>query len=174
MKTGKKIAVALAAALAIAIFAGGAVSMVGAEPEPEPDAEVTFTVDVRAFNVELDTIDTGFDTMVVGDDKEMHAFDLINPGLIPVLVEGKFSTGDGVLFGFVEEGVEKRVSVKVLPASNFQLNAVPFNDDGTPVVLEDVPGLETTSYQATLNVDAEQPEATYTGTIELIFTAGVL
>ena len=160
MKTGKKIAVGLAAALVVAIFAGGAVSMVGAQP----DGEVTFTVDIRTFNLELGIRDTGFDTMVVGESKEMHAFDLINPGGVPVLVEGCFTSGDGESFGFVSEGVP------VLPADTFTLNEVPFDIDGVPVALADVPALSTTEYHATLNVPPRQPEAEYVGKIELTFS----
>ena len=161
MKTGKKIAVALAAALAIAIFAGGAVSMVGADP----DAEVTFTVDVRTFTVELGDVNTDFEAIVLGENKEMPAFTLTNPGIIPVLVEGKFSTGEGELFGFVSEGKP------VLPALNFELNGVPFDITGEPVELADVLAESTTAYTATLTVPGGQPEAVYTGTIELIFSA---
>jgi len=161
MKTGKKIAVALAAALVVAIFAGGAVSMVGAEP----DATVTFTVDVRGFNVVLGEVNTDFEAIVLGEDKEMHAFDLTNPGEIPVQVEGKFLTGEGEeSFGFVSEGKP------VLPASNFQLNGMSFNDDGSVAVLM-VVEQGTTPCQATLTVPGGQPEAVYEGTIELIFSA---
>ena len=161
MKTGKKIAVGLAAAFVVAIFAGGAVSMVGAQL---PLEEVIFTVEVRAFDVQLDINVTDFNEMLPGAERGMHSFDLVNAGIIPALVEGKFLTEDGGTYGLT--------GGSVIAAEHFKINEVAFDNGGIAVDLDLAPAETTTPYNAKLFVPLLQPDAVYSGTVEITITPG--
>ena len=159
MKTGKKIAVGLAAALVVAIFAAGAVSMVGARFTEELPP---FTVTVSAFNVNIVPKETDFGELLPGVTKEMNSFDLINLGTIDALVEGKFLTDEGGIFGLP--------GGSVIPAENFEINDDAFDNDGVAVDLDRAPAEVTTPYNAKLFVPIGQTDAVYTGIVELTFT----
>jgi len=159
METGKKIAVGLAAALAIAIFAAGAVSMVGAPPAEE----LVFTVDVRAFDVHLETIhDTDFEEMSPEDVTEMHSFDVANDGDMDAMMSANFVTEDGGIYGFT--------GGSVIPAEHFRINNVSLNNNGDAKEIDVVLSWETKEFHTKLFVPTDQPGADYLGSLELIFT----
>jgi len=157
MKTGKKIAVGLAAALAIAMFAAGAVSMVGAQDEVTEDFD--FTVTVSAFDVSIDLNETDFGEVLPGHEKEIHSFDVINAGFIGALVEARFTTDENGIYGLT--------GGSVIGADNFTLNDVALDNDGDDVEICTAPAEETTEHNAKLSVPVLQPDAVYSGTVEL-------
>ena len=156
MKTGKKIAVGLAAAFAVAIFAAGAVSMVGAE---FTEALPPFTVTVSAFDVSIDLNETDFGEVLPGHEKEIHSFDVINAGIIDALVEASFSTDENGIYGLT--------GGSVIAAENFKLNEVALDNEGDDVEICTAPAEDTTSHNAKLSVPVLQPDAVYSGTVEL-------
>lgn len=156
MKTGKKIAVGLAAALVVAIFAGGAVSMVGAQFTEELPP---FTVTVSAFDVSIDLTETDFGEVLPGTTKEIHSFDVINAGIINARVEASFSTQEGGTYGLT--------GGSVIAAENFKLKDVALDNNGGDVEICTAPAAETTSHNAKLSVPVLQPDAVYSGTVEI-------
>ena len=156
MKTGKKIAVGLAAALVVAIFAAGAVSMVGAQFTEELPP---FTVTVSAFDVSIDINETDFGEVLPGQEKKIHTFNVINDGVIDALVEARFTTFEGLIHGLT--------GGSVISAENFKLCNVALNNDGTDkeIIIARAPII--TMVHAELFVPIGQPDADYSGTVEL-------
>jgi hypothetical protein len=159
MKTGKKITVGLAVTLVVAIFAAGAVSMVGAQFTEELPP---FTVTVSAFDVSIDLNETDFGEVLPGTTKEIHSFDVINAGIIDALVEARFTTDENDIYGLT--------GGSVIAAENFKLNEVALDNDGDDVAICTAPAADTTSHNAKLSVPVLQPDAVYSGTVELIFS----
>ena len=160
MKTGKKIAVGLAAALAVAIFAAGAVSMVGAQFTEELPP---FTVTVSTFDVSINIIETDFGEVLPGADKEIRSFEVINAGISDALVEARFTTDEAGTYGLT--------GGSVIPAVNFELNDVALNNDGTDKEIASVSTLDI--FTAKLFVPIGQPDAVYSGTVELTISPTV-
>ena len=161
MKTGKKIAVALAAALAIAIFAGGAVSMVGADVSEE----VVVTVTVSGLQVHLEPLETDYGSMMIGDDKTIEVLRIDNPGTIPALVDGAFSTKVESTKVEPVYGLIDGTEAEVIPGDKFELNGVAFRIDGASVDLAPVAAAGATTYNGKLSVSTDLADGNYSGTI---------
>ena len=165
MKTEKKIAVGLAAALVVAMIAAGAVSMVGADVSEE----VVVTVTVSGLQVHLVPGETNYGSMIIGDDKTIEVLRIDNPGTIPALVDGAFSTKVDPVYGLID-GTEENA----IPANKFELNAVAFSIDGASVDLDPVAAGGSTNYNAKLSVPTDQADGVYSGTIVITITPDIL
>ena len=107
----------------------------------------------------IDVKETDFGELLPGATKEMNSFDLVNLGTIDALVEGKFLTDEGGIFGLP--------GGSVIPAENFEISEVAFDNAGDPVELDRASAGETTPYNAKLFVPIGQTDAVYTGIVEL-------
>jgi hypothetical protein len=117
-------------------------------------------VTVSAFDVSIDINETDFGEVLPGHEKEIHSFDVINAGIIDALVEARFTTDENGIYGLT--------GGSVIGAENFMLCRVPLNNDGTDkYILTTTRAPIITMVHAELFVPIGQPDAVYSGTIEL-------
>jgi hypothetical protein len=154
MKTGKKIAVGLAAALMVAIIAAGAVSMVGAQ------SSVTFTANIKNFDVSIVETDTDFGDVIAGGDLVVisESFTLTNAGDLPAKV---YASSAGLSDG-----------EKVILPECLGINGVQLAESETYIATVGVEsGVDGVVFNAGLSVPGEQEAGSYSGTVELTFSS---
>jgi hypothetical protein len=159
MNTKKGIAIGLAAVM-ISMIAACAVPMVGAEAE-----EYTATVTVSTIDITILQANTNFGEIARGGTGTIaQSLHIQNKGQIATMA-AKFTTSEDSVYGMLSDNYDD-----VIPGTNFELEDVALNAEETDKEICQITK-GTTWISADLLAPTDVYADSYTGTIELTFTA---
>ena len=146
--------------------------MVAALVAPGVMADVTYTATVVTSSVTIAQTGTAFGDLLAGGTKEISpSLTLTNSGGAAADVDAKFTSNDGTTYGLTSAS-------NVIGGSNFQIgtdeNEVTLSNEDSNTALgssNQVPAIGYVDYDAILTVPGDQVAGSYTGIVQLTFTA---